>query len=86
MPIVYPGVLLARGPWDRAEVAVNWRPDVFEPEPDATQAADRLLDELRERGSPAHDGLAAQLWRFRTSDRRLSLELQPARWSLRLLR
>lgn len=78
-------MLLARGPWDRSDVVVNWRPDVFEPEPGATQAADRLLDQLRERGSPAHDGLAARLVAFEQSDRRLTLELQPARWSLRLL-
>jgi 8-oxo-dGTP diphosphatase len=37
-------------------------------------------------GSPAHDGLAARLAGFETADGRLELELQPTRWSLRLVR
>jgi 8-oxo-dGTP diphosphatase len=81
----YPGDVLARGPWDRSDVAASWRADVFEPDAASTRAADRLLDGLRERGSPAHDGLAARLVAFEQSDGRLELQLQPARWSLRLL-
>jgi 8-oxo-dGTP diphosphatase len=77
--------VLARGPWDPDQVAVAWRPDPFEPPEEATDAADVALDALRQRGSPSHDGLAARLVDFETSPDRLSLELQPARWALRLI-
>ncbi len=77
--------VLARGPWDPDQVAVAWRPDPFEPPDEATDAADVALDALRQRGSPSHDGLAARLVDFETSPDRLSLELQPARWALRLI-
>jgi 8-oxo-dGTP diphosphatase len=63
---------------------VSWRADPFEPEPSATEAADGALAALRERGSPSHDGLAARLSRFQAGTDRLTLELQPARWALRL--
>ena len=66
-------------------MAVAWRPDPFEPPDEATDAADVALDALRQRGSPSHDGLAARLVDFETSPDRLSLELQPARWALRLI-
>src|SRR5919204_817975 len=81
MPV--PGVL-ARGPWDPRKVAVNWRDDEFAPPAAATAAADAAIAALRERGSPSHDGLGARLARFAASPRGLELELQPARWSLRL--
>lgn len=77
--------ILARGPWDASQVTARWRNDEFRPEPSATEAADELLDELRQRGSPSHDGLAARLAAYDVGDDRLSLELQPARWALRLL-
>ncbi len=48
-------------------------------------AADQALDALRERGSPSHDGLAGRLVSFDATNGRLALELQPARWALRLL-
>jgi ADP-ribose pyrophosphatase YjhB (NUDIX family) len=80
-----PPGLLARGPWDPAEVDVAWRQDEFEPAPDAVRAADVALSALRERGSPSHDGLAARLYAFGVANGRLSLELQPARWALRLV-
>ena len=51
----------------------------------ATDAADLALDALRRRGSPSHDGLAARLVDFDDAPGRLSLELQPARWALRLI-
>jgi 8-oxo-dGTP diphosphatase len=63
---------------------VSWRADPFEPEPSATAAADTALAALRERGSPSHDGLAARLSCFEAGSDRLTLELQPARWALRL--
>lgn len=66
-------------------MAVAWRPDPFDPPLQATDAADVALDALRRRGSPSHDGLAARLVDFDSGPGRLSLELQPARWALRLI-
>jgi 8-oxo-dGTP diphosphatase len=63
---------------------VSWRREAFEPAPNEIEAADVALDALRERGSPSHDGLAARLVDFDASPQRLALELQPARWALRL--
>ncbi len=78
-----PGVL-ARGPWDPTEVEVSWRTDPFEAEASETAAADHALGALRDRGSPSHDGLAGRLSGYELIGDRLRLELQPARWSLRL--
>jgi 8-oxo-dGTP diphosphatase len=80
-----PATILARGPWDPAQIEVSWRPDEFEPERAATKAADVVLDQLRRRGSPSHDGLAARLAGYTATPGRLGLELQPVRWALRLL-
>ncbi len=77
--------LLARGPWDPAQVEVSWRSDPFEPPQSAIEAADLALDALRDRGSPSHDGFAARLADFSAGEDRLLLELQPARWALRLI-
>ncbi|MBV8711564.1 MAG: NUDIX domain-containing protein [Solirubrobacterales bacterium] len=77
--------VLARGPWDPAQVEVAWRGDPFDPPGEATEAADVALNALRARGSPSHDGFAARLVDFNTACGRLSLELQPARWALRLI-
>ncbi len=77
--------VLARGPWDPSRVQADWLPEPFEPAASATQAADEKLDELRRRGSPSHDGFAARLAGFHADPERLELELQPARWALRLL-
>jgi 8-oxo-dGTP diphosphatase len=79
-----PGIL-ARGPWDPQQVDASWLRDPFEPEESVTVAADVALDALRKRGSPSHDGLAARLADFEAAAGRLSLELQPARWALRLI-
>jgi ADP-ribose pyrophosphatase YjhB (NUDIX family) len=76
--------ILARGPWDPADVEASWRTEAFEPERTAIEAADVALDALRRRGSPSHDGLAARLVDFEADTGRLHLELQPARWALRL--
>jgi hypothetical protein len=76
--------LLARGPWDPADIEVSWREDEFSASPAAVAAADAALDELRERGSPSHDGLAGRLATYEVDDGKLRLELQRARWSLRL--
>ncbi|MBV9416976.1 MAG: NUDIX domain-containing protein [Solirubrobacterales bacterium] len=77
--------VLARGPWDPAQVEVAWRREAFEPPGTASDAADVAIDALRARGSPSHDGLAARLVHFDTGPGRLSLELQPVRWALRLI-
>jgi ADP-ribose pyrophosphatase YjhB (NUDIX family) len=77
--------VLARGPWDPAQVEVAWRHDPFDPSGEATDAADDALNALRARGSPSHDGFAARLVEFDVASGRLSLELQPVRWALRLI-
>jgi 8-oxo-dGTP diphosphatase len=82
--VSFPPGILARGPWQRGQVAVRWREDSFEPDPDQRAAADRAIAALQDRGSPAHDGLAARLCGYRADAAGLRLELQPTRWSLRL--
>jgi 8-oxo-dGTP diphosphatase len=76
--------ILARGPWERGQVSVEWRRDSYEPEPAQSAAADRAIAALEDRGSPAHDGLAARLCAFEADEEGLRLVLQPMRWSLRL--
>jgi 8-oxo-dGTP diphosphatase len=76
--------LLARGPWAPDQVDVSWLQEPFEPDAAATAAADEAVSELRDRGSPSHDGLAGRLVSFEAGRDRLALELQPARWALRL--
>ena len=76
--------LLARGPWRPDQVAARWRDEEYEPGAEAAAAADAAIAELRERGSPSHDGLSARLADYDAADGRLELELQPMRWSLRL--
>lgn len=78
-------VLLARGPWDPSEITTSWRPEPFEPAAAASAEADRLLEQLRERGSPSYDGFAARMAGFELTPAGLALELQPIRWALRLL-
>ena len=79
-----PGIL-AHGPWTPDQVEVTWREDPYEPLAEHLRAADAAIEALRERGSPCHDGLAARLAGFDADDDRLRLELQPARWALRLV-
>jgi ADP-ribose pyrophosphatase YjhB (NUDIX family) len=79
-----PGIL-ARGPWEPDAIQARWRPEEFEAPTSATEAADVALDALRSRGSPSHDGLAARMVDFEVRPEGLSLDLQPARWALRLL-
>jgi ADP-ribose pyrophosphatase YjhB (NUDIX family) len=76
--------LLARGPWDPSSITARWHRDPFEPDADSAAQADRVLDELKLRGSPAHDGMAARLISYEQTESGLVLELQPIRWSLRL--
>jgi 8-oxo-dGTP diphosphatase len=79
-----PGIL-ARGPWQAGQVAAHWREEPFAAGPDQEAAADAAIAALADRGSPAHDGLAARLAGYRAGSGGLELELQPMRWSLRLL-
>lgn len=62
----------------------SWSSDPFKADRSAIAAADTALDALRRRGSPSHDGLAARLSDFSAAPDLLQLELQPARWALRL--
>jgi ADP-ribose pyrophosphatase YjhB (NUDIX family) len=77
--------VLARGPWRPDQVEAVWRDDAFEVPVEMDRRADGAVQELRERGSPAHDGLATRLASFEADGERLRLELQPVRWALRLL-
>lgn len=79
------GLLLARGPWSPDRVTAAWREEPFEPASADTAAADAALAALKERGSPSHDGLAARLAGYEPREDGLHLELQPARWALRLI-
>jgi 8-oxo-dGTP diphosphatase len=78
-----PGIL-ARGPWQTDQVATRWREDRFEPADELAARADAAIAALQDRGSPSHDGLAARLAGFESSESGLTIELQPVRWSLRL--
>ena len=79
-----PGIL-ARGPWSPDKVAVRWQPEPFEPPASRASAADRAIAALQDRGSPSHDGMAARLASYDAGQGNLALELQPMRWSLRLV-
>ena len=68
-----PGIL-ARGPWQPADVHVSWSDEPYAPPPEAIEEADQVLAGLRDRGSPAHDGLAARLSGFSVDNGGLTLE------------
>lgn len=76
--------LIARGPWAPEAVSCRWLEEPYEADAEATQRADTAIAALKERGSPTHDGLAARLANVHAGEGTLDLELQPARWSLRL--
>ena len=77
--------LLAVGPWWPEQVDAHWRDEPFEPPAEIERNADAAVEQLRDRGSPAHDGMATRLVNWRDEGGRLRLELQPVRWALRLL-
>ena len=79
-----PGVL-ARGPWRPDQVEAVWRDDPYDAPEEMQRMADGAVEDLRQRGSPAHDGLATRLAAWEADTDRLRLELQPVRWALRLL-
>jgi len=82
----YPPGILARGPWPPDRVSSRWSEARYEPPPETTALADRAIADLRGRGSPSHDGVAARLAGYTVSeDGGLALELQEMRWALRLL-
>lgn len=78
-----PGIL-ARGPWPLDRVSSRWSGTTYAPSPEQTAEADRVIASLKDRGSPAYDGLAARLASFRVEDGALALELEEMRWALRL--
>jgi 8-oxo-dGTP diphosphatase len=77
--------LLALGPWRPEQVDARWHEEPYEPPAEIEREADAAVAELRERGSPAHDGMATRLVGWSDEGGRLQLELQPVRWALRLL-
>jgi 8-oxo-dGTP diphosphatase len=77
--------LLALGPWTPEQVDAHWHEEPYEPSDEIEREADAAVAELRERGSPAHDGMATRLVGWSDENGRLQLELQPVRWALRLL-
>jgi 8-oxo-dGTP diphosphatase len=79
-----PGIL-ARGPWQADEVEARWLDEAYEPPAEIQRMADEAVGELRDRGSPSHDGLATRLAGWREDAGRLVLDLQPSRWALRLV-
>jgi 8-oxo-dGTP diphosphatase len=64
---------------------VRWRDNAHRPTPEVGAAADAALDALAARGSPSHDSMAARVAAARAEGTELALELQPVRWSLRLV-
>jgi 8-oxo-dGTP diphosphatase len=79
-----PGIL-ARGPWEADQVEARWLDAAYEPPDEVQRLADAAVADLRERGSPSHDGLATRLAGWREDAGRLVLDLQPSRWALRLV-
>lgn len=78
--------MLARGPWPADRVSVTWLEEEYEPPRELSDRADAAVAALAERGSPSHDGLAGRIAGFEVTDSgALSVEMQPARWSLRLV-
>ena len=77
--------LLARGPWAADGVQAQWSQEHYEPPSEHTAAADLAVAALAERGSPSHDGWSARLVSHEAADGSLLMNLQPARWALRLV-
>ncbi|MGH2864311.1 MAG: NUDIX hydrolase [Solirubrobacteraceae bacterium] len=84
-PAIQAPQILARGPWALENIAAFWQDTEFEPSREHTEAADEAIRELQRRGSPSHDGIAARLVSYRQDGERISIELQPLRWALRLV-
>lgn len=80
----YPPGILARGPWPLDRVSSRWSGATYEPSPEMSAEADAAIAELLDRGSPAHDGIAARLTGYSVQDGSLALDLEEMRWALRL--
>jgi 8-oxo-dGTP diphosphatase len=80
-----PPEILARGPWTMERIHTRWREEAYTPSREHAEAADAAIRELRERGSPSHDGVSARLVGFHQDDDGIAIELQPLRWALRLV-
>jgi 8-oxo-dGTP diphosphatase len=63
----------------------RWNARDYEAPPEKLAAADAAIDALIDRGSPAHDGVAARLEAYEARDGKLVLDLQRMRWALRLV-
>ena len=79
------GRLLARGPWRPGQVESVWRDETWVAPADVERRADAAVDELRERGSPAHDGEAARLAAWKSDGDTLRLVDAPGTNSLTAL-
>lgn len=77
--------ILARGPWRPDQVHTRSLEEAFEPPAEVLRQADAAVEGLRERGSPAHDGMATRLAGWREEDGGLVLDVQPLRWAVRLV-
>jgi 8-oxo-dGTP diphosphatase len=66
-------------------VISRWQHVPYAPTQELSEAADVAIAELRGRGSPSHDGVGARLRSFEVRDDALHLEIEEARWALRLL-
>ncbi|HYM45370.1 MAG TPA: NUDIX domain-containing protein [Solirubrobacteraceae bacterium] len=78
--------ILASGPWPLERITASWRQEHYQPSREHTEAADAAIAELRKRGSPSHDGVAARLVDYTDEPAGgLAMELQPQRWALRLI-
>ncbi len=77
--------ILARGHWPAERVRARWQEQHYEPTVDKAEAADAAIAALRERGSPSHDGLSARFVAHAQHGDELLIDLQPARWALRLV-
>jgi len=83
--VSFPPGILARGPWPAEAVSTRWSDEPYTPQARQSDAADRAIAALEDRGSPAHDGMAARLESYAVTDDGLVLGLQPMRWALRLV-
>ena len=81
----YPPGILARGPWPPDRVSARWRELAYQPPSEQSEAADLAIAALRGRGSPSHDGVGARLASFEVDGGELRMEVEEARWALRLL-
>src|SRR3954471_4101088 len=80
----YPPGILARGPWPPDRVSARWRELAYQPPSEQSEAADLAIAALRGRGSPSHDGVGARLAGFEVEGGELRMEVEEARWALRL--